>query len=163
ILTCHRVGKIADMGRLFGTDGIRGVAGGELSGELAFSLGRAAVVALTEQGERRPHIVVGRDTRASGGFLQSALSAGLCSAPGAEQLYLRHLEEAAGGRLDGLRVVVDCANGAASALAPGVLRRLGAEVVAIHDRPDGWNINDGCGATMPEVVARAVVEAGADA
>ena len=234
------------MGRLFGTDGIRGVAGGELSGELAFSLGRAAVIALTEQGERRPRIAVGRDTRASGEFLEAALSAGICSAggdvvalgvvttpavafltcdlrnqggamisashnpaedngikffaasgykladeledeierlvesgegprptgrdvgritwaPGAEQRYLRHLEEAAGGRLDGLRVVVDCANGAASVLGPEVLRRLGAEVVAIHDRPDGWNINDGCGATLPEVVARAVIEAGADA
>jgi phosphoglucosamine mutase len=234
------------MGRLFGTDGVRGVAGGELSGELAFNLGRAAVIALTEHGERRPHIAVGRDTRASGEFLEAALSAGICSAggdvvslgvvttpavafltralgmqagamisashnpaedngikffaangykladeledeverlvesgegprpsgrdlgrisaaEGAEQRYLGHLEDAAGGRLDGLRVVVDCANGAASVLGPEVLRRLGADVVPIHDRPDGWNINAGCGATRPEVVAAAVVEAGADA
>ena len=202
IFAGHRVGKIADMGRLFGTDGVRGVAGAELSGELAFSLGRAAVIALTEHGERRPHIAVGRDTRASGEFLEAALSAGICSAggdvislgvvttpavafltrdlgmqagamisashnpaedngikffaangykladeledeverlvesgdgprpsgrdlgrisaaEGAEQRYLAHLEDAAGGRLDGLRVVVDCANGAASALGAG--------------------------------------------
>jgi phosphoglucosamine mutase len=204
------------------------------------------VIALTEHGERRPHIAVGRDTRASGEFLEAALSAGICSAggdvvslgvvttpavafltrdlgmqagamisashnpaedngikffaangykladeledeverlvesgegprpsgrdlgrisaaEGAEHRYLRHLEDAAGGRLDGLRVVVDCANGAASVLGPEVLRRLGADVVPIHDRPDGWNINAGCGATRPEVVAAAVVEAGADA
>jgi phosphoglucosamine mutase len=234
------------MDRLFGTDGVRGVAGRELSGELAFQLGRASVVALTEQGERRPHIAVGRDTRASGEFLEAALSAGICSAggdvlslgivttpgvafltrdlgaqagavisashnpaeynglkffaasgyklpdemedeiehivekadgprpvgrdvgrilsePKAEFRYLEHLESAACGRLDGLRVVVDCANGAAWAEAPELLRRLGADVVPINDRPDGWNINDGCGATEPDVVARAVLEAGADA
>jgi phosphoglucosamine mutase len=87
----------------------------------------------------------------------------ISAAEGAEQRYLGHLEDAAGGRLDGLRVVVDCANGAASVLGPEVLRRLGADVVPIHDRPDGWNINAGCGATRPEVVAAAVVEAGADA
>jgi phosphoglucosamine mutase len=234
------------MDRLFGTDGVRGVAGRELSGELAFQLGRAFVVALTEQGERRPHIAVGRDTRASGEFLEAALSAGICSAggdvlslgivttpgvafltrdlgaqagamisashnpaeynglkffaangyklpdeiedeiehivekadgprpvgrdvgrilsePKAEFRYLEHLESAAFGRLDGLRVVVDCANGAAWAEAPELLRRLGADVVPINDRPDGWNINDGCGATEPDVVARAVLETGADA
>jgi phosphoglucosamine mutase len=60
-------------------------------------------------------------------------------------------------------VVVDCANGAAWAEAPELLRRLGADVVPINDRPDGWNINDRCGATEPDVVARAVLEAGADA
>jgi phosphoglucosamine mutase len=234
------------MGRLFGTDGVRGVAGGELSGELAYRLGRAAVVALTEHGERRPHIALGRDTRASGEFLEAALAAGICSAGGdvvtlgvvttpavaflthdlglqagamisashnpaedngikffaasgykladeledeverivesgegprptgrdvgriapaggAEQRYLRHLEGAAGGRLEGLRVVVDCANGAASVLGPEILRRLGADVVPINDEPDGWNINEKCGATRPEAVARAVVESGADA
>src|SRR5215831_2378220 len=70
------------MGRLFGTDGVRAVAGGDLSGELAFQLGRAAVVALTELGEQRPRITVGRDTRASGEFLESAISAGICSAGG---------------------------------------------------------------------------------
>jgi phosphoglucosamine mutase len=68
-----------------------------------------------------------------------------------------------GRRLDGLSVVVDCANGAVSAAAPDVLRRLGADVTAIHDEPDGRNINDGCGSTSPGDLCRAVVAAGADA
>jgi phosphoglucosamine mutase len=234
------------MPRLFGTDGVRGIAGTELSGELAYRLGRATVLALGRRGERRPQIAVGRDTRASGEFLEAALVAGICSAggdavllgvcttpgvaylttdlgahagavisashnpaeynglklfgptgyklpddvedqvealaatddgprqtghgigrtiadAGAQDRYLSHLEGAVAGRLEGLRVVVDCANGAASGVAPELLRRLGADVVAIHDRPDGWNVNDGCGATMPEVVGRAVVELSADA
>ena len=70
------------MAKLFGTDGIRGIANQDLTGDLAFRLGRAAVMALTEHGERRPHIVVGRDTRASGEFLEAALAAGICSAGG---------------------------------------------------------------------------------
>src|SRR5215207_7883904 len=69
--------------------------------------------------------------------------------------YLSHLAAASDARLDGLRVVVDCANGAASDLAPVLLRRLGAEVRAINAEPDGKNINDGCGALYPEVVAGA--------
>jgi len=77
--------------------------------------------------------------------------------------YLDHVAEAAEARLDGLRVVVDCANGAASSFAPEVLRRLGAEVYPIFDQPDGTNINAGCGALHPEVVAGAVREVGADA
>ncbi|MCU1499621.1 MAG: glmM [Acidimicrobiales bacterium] len=68
-----------------------------------------------------------------------------------------------GRRLDGLRVVVDTANGAASALAADVLGALGATVVAIHDRPDGRNINERCGSTYPEDLQRAVVAEGADA
>jgi phosphoglucosamine mutase len=232
--------------RLFGTDGVRGIAGRELSGDLAYELGRAAVVVLTEHGERRPHIAVGRDTRASGESLEAALAAGICSAGGdavllgvfttpgvaflttelgaqagavisashnpaeyngikffgasgyklqdevedeieavvekadgpraegraigriltvadADQRYLAHLASTAGAELSGMRVVVDCAHGAASRVAPELLRRLGADVVAINQRPDGWNINDGAGAMVPEVVARAVVETGADA
>src|SRR2546425_10541623 len=70
------------MGRLFGTDGVRGVANRDLTGDLAFRLGRAAVIALTERGESRPGIVVGRDPRASGEFLEAALAAGGCSAGG---------------------------------------------------------------------------------
>ena len=70
------------MSKLFGTDGIRGVANQELSGELAYRLGRAAVIVLTEQEEARPRIAVGRDTRASGEFLEAALTAGICSAGG---------------------------------------------------------------------------------
>src|SRR3989442_2559232 len=238
------------MGRLFGTDGVRGIANRELSAELAFRLGRAAVTALAETGVTRPHIAVGRDTRASGEFLEAALTSGICSAGGdaillgvcttpsvaflttdlgaqagavisashtpaeyngikffgssgyklpdqvedeieslvlgesgsdggvrpvgrglgrirslddAGERYVRHLLDAAEGRLDGLRVVVDAANGAASSVSPDLLRRLGAEVVPINDSPDGWNINEGCGATVPEVVAKAVLEARADA
>ena len=77
--------------------------------------------------------------------------------------YIDHLVAAGGDtRLEGMRVVVDCANGAASAVAPPTLRRLGADVVAIHAEPDGANINAGCGSTHPEVVARAVVDSRAD-
>lgn len=66
------------------------------------------------------------------------------------------------GRLDGLSVVIDCANGAASTAAPRVLRALGAQVTVLHDEPDGVNINAGCGSTHPEELQRAVVVAGAD-
>src|SRR5439155_10801983 len=83
--------------------------------------------------------------------------------PEAGERYLSHLVSAAEGRLDGMRVVVDCANGAASVVAPEALRRLGAEVVALFDHPDGHNINVGCGAMHPDVVAAAVAELGADA
>jgi phosphoglucosamine mutase len=233
------------MGRLFGTDGVRGIANRELSAELAFRLGRAAVTALAETGLSRPHIAVGRDTRASGEFLEAALTSGICSAGGdaillgvcttpsvaflttdlgaeagavisashnpaeyngikffgasgyklpddvereiedivdqdsgprpagrgvgrvlrvddASERYLRHLQSAADGSLDWMRVVVDCAHGAASRVAPEILRRLGASVLPINDRPDGWNINEGVGATVPEVVALAVVDADAE-
>jgi phosphoglucosamine mutase len=233
------------MAKLFGTDGVRGVANEDLTGELAFRLGRAAVIALTEQGESRPHIVVGRDTRASGEFLEAALAAGICSAGGdavllgvcttpsvafltpdlraeagavisashnpaewngikffgstgyklpdeveaeieeiverdpgprptgrgvgrilrvsdANERYVRHLLSLADGSLDGMRVVVDCAHGAASVAAPEVLRRLGASVLPINDQPDGWNINQGCGATSPDVVALAALDADAE-
>jgi phosphoglucosamine mutase len=68
----------------------------------------------------------------------------------------------AGRRLAGLTAVVDCANGSASAVAPGVLRDLGLDVVVVHDRPDGSNINDGCGSTHTGDLARAVIERGAD-
>ena len=74
-----------------------------------------------------------------------------------------HVVSAAEARLDGMRVVVDCANGAASAFAPAVLERLGAEVIAINAEPNGSNINVECGALYPEVVAEAVVANGAHA
>src|SRR2546425_7851460 len=67
---------------MFGTDGVRGLAGTELTGELAYSLGRASVIALSDVDGRRPAIAVGRDTRASGEFLEAALVAGICSAGG---------------------------------------------------------------------------------
>jgi phosphoglucosamine mutase len=232
------------MGRLFGTDGVRGVYGRELTDELAFRLGRAAVRVLARYEHHRPVLVIGRDTRASGEPLERALAEGIraegadvvpvgvvptpavafltvelqagagavisashnppedngikffgpfgyklsdeledeieaemeaaAGAPAAElgavrpagdaaERYVEHLVRAAEARLDGMRVVVDCANGAASALAPEVLRRLGAEVYPIFDAPDGTNINAGCGALHPEVVAEAVRAAGADA
>jgi phosphoglucosamine mutase len=81
----------------------------------------------------------------------------------APETYVARLVGSLGGRrLDGLRVVVDCANGAASAIAPRVLAEVGATVTALHDAPDGVNINDGCGSTEPSELARAVVSAGAD-
>jgi phosphoglucosamine mutase len=76
--------------------------------------------------------------------------------------YVDHLVATTDVDLSGLRVIADCANGAASEVGPEVLRRLGCEVVAIHADPDGNNINAGCGSTYPDVVARAVVEHGAD-
>ena len=77
--------------------------------------------------------------------------------------YAEHVLAALGGRrLEGLHVVVDTANGAACELAPVVLREAGAEVTVVADRPDGRNINHGCGATFPSAVADAVVECGAD-
>jgi phosphoglucosamine mutase len=230
------------MRRLFGTDGVRGVAGSELTADLAHGLGRAAVAVLTIEGRRRPMFLVGRDPRESGVWLEEALVSGIHEAGGdvllagveptpavafltidsgadagvvisashnppeyngikffgpngmklpdtvedrieaaipgsgsvpeagaVEELiggrerYLEHLEKAAGGRLDGLTVVVDCANGAASELAPVLYERLGASVRAINAAPDGLNINVGCGALHPEVAARAVLELGADA
>jgi phosphoglucosamine mutase len=87
----------------------------------------------------------------------------LTTDPGAVELYQAHLTATLEGRrLDGLHVVLDCANGAASAIAPRVMRELGAEVRALHDAPDGANINDKCGSTDPGELARAVVAHQAD-
>ncbi|HKA02721.1 MAG TPA: phosphoglucosamine mutase [Acidimicrobiales bacterium] len=78
--------------------------------------------------------------------------------------YIDHLVAALDGRrLDGLRVVLDCANGAAIEVAPAAFERLGADVVVVNDHPDGCNINDRCGATHPETLRLAVVDTGADA
>ena len=231
------------MGRLFGTDGIRGVAGTDLTRELAHDLGRAAVVVLGRHGEGRPTFVIGRDTRRSGEWLETSLADGIRSGGGdailvgveptpgiafltvelgassgvvisashnppqdngikffsaegmklSDQLedeieavlreplatevtpgelreadvgrerYLEHLISSAEAPLNGMSVVVDCANGAASGFAPQVLERLGADVHAIFDHPDGDDINVGCGALHPEVVAAEVVRIGADA
>jgi phosphoglucosamine mutase len=236
------------VGRLFGTDGIRGVANVDLTAELALDVSVAAAHVLGEAGAfagHRPVAVVGRDPRASGEFLESAVVAGLASAgvdvlrlgvlptpavayltgtygadlgvmlsashnpmpdngikffakgghklddsledavearmreawdrptgagvgrvrdsaEGFEQ-YVGHVVGSAAARLDGLHVVVDCANGAASRTAPEVLRRLGADVLTVHAEPDGLNINDGCGSTHPESLQEAVVAHGADA
>ena len=104
--------------------------------------------------------------RAGGHPRPGGADVGLITAePDAMAPYRDHLvtRAIAGRGLDGLRVVVDTANGAVSGLAADVLEALGARVTAIHDRPDGVNINDGCGSTHPEDLQRAVVEAGADA
>ena len=82
--------------------------------------------------------------------------------PDARERYLHHLTDP-GDRLDGMKIVVDCANGAASELAAEAYRRLGAKVRVINDAPDGKNINEGCGALHPEVVAAEVVRTIADA
>src|SRR5436309_2968156 len=232
------------MGRLFGTDGVRGVAGTDLTRDLAYRLGRTAVAVLGRHGATQPPtFVVGRGTRESGAWLEEARTEGILEAggdvllagieptpaiafmtvdleassgvvisashnppadngikffsregmklpdhledeieadlarvdplrtvrgavariPEGRERYLHHLEAAADARLDGMKIVVDCANGAASDVAPEILRRLGAEVIAINAEPDGHNINVGCGALHPDVVAAEVIERGADA
>jgi phosphoglucosamine mutase len=202
--------------RYFGTDGVRGVVGRDLTPELVERLGRAATL-----WSGRGRIFVGRDTRASGVELEQALARGIASAGGnavvagvlptpavalltldlgcvitashnppeyngvkffdrdgqkltdadeeeiealldappaerpgeiarvdvATDSYLEHVVERFGSDLSGLRIVVDCANGAYSGLAPAAFAHLGAEVAAIGDAPDGTNINVGCGAT----------------
>jgi len=231
--------------RLFGTDGVRGLANDELGPELALAVAGAAARVLAEHdGTARPVALVGRDPRASGEMLDAAVTAGLASAgadvvrvgvlptPGVAHLvrelgadfgvmisashnpmpdngiklfaagghklpdavedeitarlgehaarptgarigrvrdladagdrYVEHVVAATPNPLRGLRVVVDCANGAASAVAPEAYRRAGAEVVALHASPDGLNINDGCGSTHLEGLRKAVVEHEAD-
>jgi phosphoglucosamine mutase len=86
----------------------------------------------------------------------------ITAAPEAASRYLDHLVGATGQSLAGLRVVVDCANGAASMLAPQAYRKAGADVIAIHAEPDGLNINDNCGSTHLASIRAAVTELGAD-
>ncbi len=236
------------MGRLFGTDGVRGLANGSLTADLALALGSAAARVLVRHGEyagARPLAVVGRDTRISGQFLEHAVVAGLASAgvdvlrlrvlptPGVAFLtdvlradlgvmisashnpmpdngikllarggvklddaleqeiesqldepwdrptgaavgrvtpyartveeYAAHLVRTIDRPLAGLRVVLDCAHGAAHEVGPKALTDSGAEVITIGDRPDGLNINDGCGSTDLAPLQAAVREHGADA
>jgi phosphoglucosamine mutase len=231
--------------RLFGTDGVRGLANAELTVELALALASAAAEVLVPTGgARRGVAVLGRDPRASGEMLAAAVTAGLTAAgvdvldagvlptpavahlvgavgadlgvmisashnampdngiklfaagghkladaaedlvearlgagprrptgagvgrlrtlDGAAGTYLAHLAVASPERLDGLRVVVDCAHGAASSVGPAAYRAAGAEVVELHADPDGLNINDGCGSTHPEDLQAAVLAHGAD-
>jgi phosphoglucosamine mutase len=233
------------VGRLFGTDGVRGKANEALTAELALSLSVAAVRVLGENGEfdgHTPFAVVGRDPRASGEFLEAAVVSGLASAgvnvvrlgvlptPGVAFLtedcnadlgvmlsashnpmpdngikffarggnklddaleeaiesrlieawprptgagvgrvtvqeslvetYLAHLVNSVGApvSLEGIKVVVDCANGAAYQAAPGAFEALGAEVHRIHADPDGININENCGSTHMDSLRSAVLE-----
>ncbi|MDO0926203.1 phosphoglucosamine mutase [Streptomyces sp. TG1A-8] len=240
------------MGRLFGTDGVRGVANADLTAEMALGLSVAAAHVLAEAGTfegHKPTAVVGRDPRASGEFLEAAVVAGLASAgvdvlrvgvlptpavahltgalgadlgvmlsashnampdngikffargghkladeledrieavydshrhgepwerptgagvgrvrsyeEGFEQ-YVGHLLSVLPNRLDGLRVVLDEAHGAAAGVSPEAFARAGAQVVTIGAEPDGLNINDGCGSTHLDRLKAAVVEHGAD-
>jgi phosphoglucosamine mutase len=232
------------VGRLFGTDGIRGIANADLSTELVDRVGRAAVQVLAPHGRGR--FAVGRDPRISGDLLEAALTAAICSAGGdvlrlgvlptpgvaylarllgvqagivlsashnpvedngikffaetglklpdavedaieaamgaaaarprptgpevgrvqavddASDRYLAFVQGLARGRVDGWRIVLDCANGATSRLAPALWERLGATVIPLHAAPDGVNINVGCGSTHPEVIQAAVAAHGAD-
>jgi len=238
------------VGRLFGTDGVRGTANREVTAELALDLAVAAAHVLGEVGAfagrvgARPRAVVGRDPRASGEFLAAAVVAGLASAgvdvddagvlptpavaglvadtgadlgvvlsashnpmpdngikfftKGGHKLpdeveddieqrlgetwerptgaavgrvrtladatdrYVARLLASVPNRLDGLKIVVDCAHGAASAASPRALREAGADVVVIGAEPDGLNINDGYGSTHLGPLKEAVVAAGAD-
>lgn len=233
------------MGKLFGTDGVRGVANGDLTPELVYRLGRAAGIILKPD-DKKAAIIVGRDTRLSGPMLEGALVAGICSAgvdvyiagviptpgvaylsrimdacagavisashnissdngikffnssgfklddeledqieaivnsdndinirptgkdlgrvipfPGAIERYAGFLKSTVNTDFSGLKIVVDCANGAASEIAPQVLRALGAQVISLNDLPDGLNINAGCGSTHPQPLQASVLKYGA--
>ena len=232
------------MSRLFGTDGVRGVAGSELTIELAMKLGQAGAYVLTKEKAHKPTILVGCDTRISGGMLANALVAGICSV-GAdaihvgvlptpavayltrkhkvdagvvisashnpmefngikffngegyklsdsledeiEQLiasnmagvslptgssigkveyrfdmqdeYIRFMKKCVPVDLKGMRIVVDCAEGASYQTSVQTLQQLGADLIPLHISPDGTNINSNCGSThMGELQARVVYE-----
>ena len=235
------------MGRLFGTDGVRGVANSELTPELAFHLGKAGAHVLSKD-NKRPVVVIGKDTRVSGDMLESALTAGILAVGGnvikvgvvptpavaylvkyyqadagivisashnpyeyngikffngegfklddlleekiediilrdidtnkhltgealgrcimaeddAVDLYVNFLLTTIDQRLDGMKIVLDCANGAAYKTAPKVYEALGAEVITIGCDPNGININDNIGSTHPELLQKTVVENNAD-
>ncbi|OZF57415.1 phosphoglucosamine mutase [Rhodococcus sp. 14-2470-1a] len=235
------------MTRLFGTDGVRGLANDLLTPELALKVAKAAAAVLAPSSPgTTPVAVVGRDPRASGEMLTAAVTAGLTAsgvdvvdvgvlptpavafltadlgaalgvmisashnpmpdngikifAAGGHKLdddvedrieahiagdlqgaaptgagigrvrassdaagrYSAHVGRASTHSLDGLTVVVDCAHGAASVVAPAIYAQAGADVIAINADPDGLNINDGCGSTHMEDLQKAVVEHGAD-
>ena len=232
------------MARLFGTDGVRGIANEELTPMLAMQLGQAGAYVLTKEKAHKPTIMVGCDTRISGDMLANALMAGACSVgancvyvgvlptpavayltqkykvdagvvisashnpvefngikffdgdgyklpdeledeiehlithnmPGikfptgtavgkvkyrtdAREEYINHAIQSVPVNLEGIRIVVDCAEGAAYYTSVEALKELGASVVAIHNNPDGANINSNCGSThMAELQARVVYE-----
>lgn len=114
---------------------------------------------LTDAEEQRVEELLQRtdESRPTGSSIGRRLPADAATRP-----YLDHLVAVASADLAGIRVVVDCANGAASGVAPLVLRELGCHVTAIHAAPNGANINEACGSTYPQVIAAAVVEHGAD-
>ncbi len=235
------------MAGLFGTDGVRGVANKELTVDLAVKLGAAGAYVLTKENDHQPTIIVGCDTRISGGMLANALMAGICSVGAnaiyvgvvptpavafltreykadagvvisashnpvefngikffnyegyklpdsveeeiekiiadncasleyktgveigkieykndAAEDYIKHSMEAVNIDLSGMKIVADCAEGASYITSPETFKRLGAEVVAIHNNPDGKNINDKCGSTHMEDLIETVKKEKAD-
>ncbi len=230
------------MGRLFGTDGVRGIANTELTVERAMEIGRAAATVLTDGSRHRPTFVIGCDTRVSSDMLASAMIAGLCSvgadviglgvvptpavaylvvkykadagimisashnpaefngikifggngfklpdmleeriediildrdyshkkpigdgvgrltyAKDAVKDYVRHIKTSAHHDLSGLNIAIDCANGSASTTARTLFEELGANVHVLNGKPNGVNINDKCGSTHMEELAKYVV------
>lgn len=235
------------MGRLFGTDGVRGIANQELTVQMAFLLGQAGAYVLTKENKHKPTIVIGRDTRLSGEMLEAAMIAGICSV-GADAMsmgimptpavsyltreyeadagvvisashnpvefngikffnrdgyklsdaiedeiealvlannegvelpvgtgigrhivreeciydYIRFAKRQINTSFEGMKIVIDCANGASYVSAPRTLRELGAEVFIIHNEPDGTNINKQCGSTHMGDLQSYVKQVGAD-
>lgn len=236
------------MNRLFGTDGVRGIANSELTPELAFNLGKAGAYVLSKSVER-PTVLIGKDTRISGDLLEDAISAGILAMggdvvkvgvlptpaiaylvrsqgaaagvmisashnpfeyngikffrgdgfkldddledeiediivrnidvnshitgrrlgrsieaeEGASTQYAEFLKATTDRKLAGMKLVLDCANGAAYRVAEHVFRDLGAEVIVLANEPDGTNINDNCGSTHPAALQQKVLEEKADA
>jgi phosphoglucosamine mutase len=235
-----------NMGKFFGTDGVRGVANTELTSELAYKLGRIGAYILTK-GKKKAKIIVGKDTRVSGDMLEAALIAGILSAgsdalcvgivptPAVSYLikqygadagvvisashnpveyngikffnengfklpdeveeeiedyllndkdidyiptgneigkkvqietatkdYTDFLKTTIDVDLRGMKIAIDCANGASYMTAPKTLSELGAEINVINHNPDGYNINYKCGSTYPEVISQHVLKTGAD-
>lgn len=231
--------------RLFGTDGVRGIANGDLTCHLAFDLGRAGANILSKN-DKKPVFIVGKDTRISGDMLEAAIIAGICSA-GADvirvgiiptpaisyltkyfradagvvisashnpvefngikffnhegyklsdavedeiealvknpdkyakkpigpdlgrifekdgkQPYIDFIKKVANTSFKGLKVAIDCANGAAYKVAPQAIRQLGADVFTISSEPNGENINVKCGSTHPEQISEFVKKVGAN-
>ncbi len=235
------------MARMFGTDGVRGVAGTDLTIELAMKLGQAGAYVLTKEQEHQPTIIVGCDTRISGGMLANALMAGICSvganaifvgvAPTPAIAYLTRIHKVDAGvvisashnpmefngikffngegyklsddledeiqaliesdmddvvfpigpgigkidyrfdivdeyvnfekktvpvDLSGMKIVIDCAEGASYYTSVKTLKELGADLVVIHNQPDGTNINANCGSTHMNELKAMVVSQKAD-
>ena len=231
------------MGRLFGTDGVRGVANKELTPELAFNIGRAGAYVLSGEVHHKPRIIVGKDTRLSGDMLEAALVAGLCSVGAEVELagviptpaiaylvrmygadagvvisashnpfefngikyfnnkglklsdeiekrieaiildnieeipqaeaknigqskimenarrdYEEFLKSSISDDFRGIKIALDCSNGAAYRIAPEIFKELGAEVIVINNKPDGININFKCGSTHLEELKKCVIE-----
>lgn len=232
------------MGRLFGTDGVRGVANTELTVEIAFMLGKYGALVLAGENKHKPKILIGSDTRISCPMLESAMVAGICSAgadayicgviptPGIAKLvslfeydagvvisashnsyefngikffdkngyklsdaiedrieslilntdsnsielpegseignryfwndagleYAKYLKSAVPLKISGVKLAIDCANGATAYIAQNVFEDLGAQVVSMGDKPDGININDNCGSTHPEKLSELVLK-----